>query len=306
MTDKISTEVVRRGNTNPSCHFKDAREAKFWCMTIWVQPPGYDDGIMDFLAYGKEICPTTKRVHYQSFVCLKKAKSLLGMTKLFGKGNHYEQTRGSFEDNIKYCSKDGDYISFGSLPERKGRGFRSDLIAVKDEILNGKKLDDVAITDPNLYHMYGRTLTKIEDLCMRKKFRNTMTQGFWYWGKTGVGKSHKAFEGFSPETHYVVPLNDKGWWDGYCQQDTVVLNDFRGQLTYSDLLNLVDKWPHSVPRRGREPMPFISKKVIITSSLPPEDVYHKLSSNDSLDQLKRRFVVEEVLLREDGGQHTQA
>uniref|UniRef100_UPI004047B5D6 hypothetical protein n=1 Tax=Limnohabitans sp. TaxID=1907725 RepID=UPI004047B5D6 len=121
--------------------------------------------------------------------------------------------------------------------------------------------------------------------------RTEMTQGIWYWGKTGVGKSHKAYEGFDPCTHYVV-ANDGGWWDGYTGQETVIFNEFRGSVTFSELLDLCDKWPKTVKRRNREPAPFLAKTLIITSSMAPEDVYRNILSNEeSLDQLNRRFQV---------------
>ena len=77
-------------------------------------------------------------------------------------------------------------------------------------------------------------------------------------------------------------------------QDTVILNDFRGNLKYEELLQLVDKWPKSVKRRNRQPMPFVSKHIIITSSLPPEQVYVQRNEKDSLDQLLRRITVIEM------------
>jgi hypothetical protein len=49
-----------------------------------------------------------------------------------------------------------------------------------------------------------------------------------------VGKSHKALADFDPNTHYIYP-NDKGWWDGYKQHETVVFNEFRGELDYKEM-----------------------------------------------------------------------
>ena len=132
-------------------------------------------------------------------------------------------------------------------------------------------------------------------MLLRKRFRTEMTQGIWYHGPTAVGKSHKAFEGFDPQTHYVWKLNEKsGWQDGYAGQETVIINDFRGEIPYNEMLQLVDKWPHSVPRRGREPAPFLAKTVIVTSSLSPAQVYHRRAEEDSLNQLLRRFDVIEL------------
>ena len=41
-------------------------------------------------------------------------------------------------------------------------------------------------------------------------------------------------------------------------------------------------------------MPFLSKKIIITSALRPEEVYHNLSQHDSINQLKRRIELVEL------------
>lgn len=204
---------------------------------------------------------------------------------------HWEKRKGSALQAAHYCMKDGKYEEKGELSQQ---GKRTDIDKVRNEILEGKKVDMIVLENPEFYHQYGRTLSKIEDLAMRQKFRTEMTKGVWYWGSTGVGKSHIAFQNFHPSTHYVLP-NDKGWWDAYTQQDTVIINDFRGEIKYNELLQLVDKWPYSVKRRGREPMPFTSKLVIITSSLPPCDIYKNRLEEDSLEQLLRRFEVKEVL-----------
>ena len=67
------------------------------------------------------------------------------------------------------------------------------------------------MTNPEAYHQYGpRTLTKVEDIALRSKFRTEMTTCEWLSGPTGVGKSHRAFQGFTPDTHYVWKLNDGG------------------------------------------------------------------------------------------------
>ena len=121
-----------------------------------------------------------------------------------------------------------------------------------------------------------------------------LTQGIWLFGSTGTGKSHNAFMDYDPATCYVWK-DDKGWQDGYCGQETVIINDFRGRnMPYEKLLDLVDKYPTTVNRRGREPMPFTAKTVIITSSLTPNQIYNRRDSEDSLDQLLDRFTVVEL------------
>ena len=248
---------------------------------------------MKYLAYGVETCPTTKRTHHQGFVVFKNqlSTSTKGLNKIgsmVGGNAHVEPMRGSLQSNETYCSKQSELVEFGTRP---AQGDRSDLKAVVDRIASGETTaDQICIDDPVYYHMYGRTLSKAEDIAARKRYRTEMTEGVWYWGPSGVGKSHKAFENFDPETCYVKCLTDE-WWDGYTGQETVILNEFRGNIPYSELLALVDKWPHTVKRRNREPMPFVSRFVVVTSSMCPADCYHNIAETDSLSQLYRRFKI---------------
>lgn len=238
-----------------------------------------------FIQFGREV-GEKGTPHLQGYIEFKHSVRFSTLKHLSPKA-HWERALGSELHNYAYTGKDQNYFRKGTAGKQ---GERTDLNLIKDDIMNGKKVDDLVLEKPMVYHQYGRTLTKIEDLAMRKKYRTEMTKGIWIWGKTGVGKSHMAFEGFTPETHYVLP-NDNGWWDAYTQQETVIINDFRGEIPYNQLLQLIDKYPFCVKRRNREPMPFISKTVIITSSLPPEKVYKNRDAEDSICQLIRRLEI---------------
>lgn len=270
-----------------------------WCFTLHTspaEPPQFYADDAKYFIRGREICPSTGKFHWQCFVVWNYQKTFSAVKKLFPKA-HLEACRGSPDANIRYCRKEGKYDEFGKAP---AQGERGDLLEVKEAIYSGEKTaETVMLENPSLYHQYGRTLDKIEDARLRRRFRTEMTQGIWYWGETGVGKSHKAFSGFTPETHYNVP-KDNNWWDGYTQQDTVIINEFRGHIKYDELLELVDKFPKEVSRRGRLPMPFTSKRVIVTSSLPPALVYHNRNSRDSIEQLKRRFKIVQLVKSHDG------
>lgn len=253
------------------------------------------EGKLRFIAYGKEVCPTTGRDHLQTYFMFHNqrhctAKNLNRMGNMFGPVHcNVMPMYGSLHSNAEYCSKEGKLIKLGDEPKQ---GNRADLKDVVDRIRSGETTaEDICVDDPGYYHQYGRTLTKAEDVMRRRLYRTEMTKGIWYYGTTGVGKSHAAFEGYDPQTCYVKPVLDE-WWDGYTGQETVIINDFRGQIPFSEILNLVDKWPHYVKRRCREPTPFLAKRVIITSSMAPCEVYSGVTQdNDSLAQLERRFDV---------------
>lgn len=236
--------------------------------------------------------------HLQGYTELKKPMRLNAIKNMFRVPTmHIENRKGTQTQARDYCIKDQlnrdtwDVVQIGQL---KGQGKRTDLELMKERIEEGETVDNLTIENPMLFHKYGRTLTKVEDIYMRKKFRTWMTTCEWLWGKTGVGKSHRAFENYDPEKCYLWNP-DNGWWDGYCGQETVIINEFRGQIQFSELLTLIDKWPHSVRRRGREPMPFLARHVIITSCGKPEEIYSGISESDRIDQLLRRVSVTEVV-----------
>lgn len=255
------------------------------CFTWFHETPiVFDTEVMQYLAYGHETCPTTGKKHLQGWVYWTNARWKFACRRKYKA--YFEVCNGTIADQDKYCSKESSLTTFGTKPQQ---GTRTDLQSVVNDIKDGNlTVDEIAVDNPILYHQYGRTLSHVEDIFLRTKFRTEMTTCTWYWGETGVGKSHTAFTDFDPSTHYLFRA-DIGWWEGYTQQDTVIINEFRGELKYSELLQLIDKWPYYVRRRNREPMPFTSKHIIITSSLPPAEIYHNLAEQDSLDQLYRRI-----------------
>lgn len=236
-----------------------------------------------YIIFGKEIAPTTKTPHLQGYIEFTNAKTLKSLKKI-NASIHWEFRKGTANEAAIYCKKDGDYYEHGNITNQ---GHRTDLINICTEVKNGKKVDDIALENPVIYHQYARTLHKLEDLSFRSKFRNWMTTCDWIYGPTGTGKSHKAFDNYNPATHYLWKLNDK-WQDGYCGQDIIIINDFRGEISYNELLNIIDKYPFTLPRRGREPVPLLAKHVIITCSLHPKDIYVNRNCKDKLAQLLRR------------------
>ena len=246
-----------------------------------------DEGKVLYMCYGDEVCPTTQRKHHQGWAYFKNQKSSYKEVATLLGVSHVEGMRGSLSQNDDYCSKEGAMKHFGTRPTP---GERLDLEDIKQRIMEGESVDELTMWNPELFHQYGRTLSKIEQIQLRKKFRTWMTVGKWYYGPTGTGKSHTAFEDFTPEDCYVKNLSDD-WWDGYVGQPRVILNDFRGQIKYEELLCLVDKWPHTVKQRNREPVPFLARELIVTSSLHPALLYESLKKEDSIDQLLRRFVL---------------
>lgn len=256
---------------------------------------------IQFLAYGKEICPKTKKAHNQAFFYTwnpisRLLKNLNKIGKWWGDTHcNIAPMYGNFEQNDAYCKKENIYTKLGKEPKQ---GERGDIRENVEMLTKGEiTVDELALKDPINFSMYQRLYEKINNIKLQKNWRTTMTKGYWFWGGTQCGKSHNAFTKFGiakDETHYVKNLNVM-WWDGYSQQDIVIMNEFRGEIKYNELLDLVDKWPKTVPIRNQRDVPFNSKKLVITSSKPPEEIYMKIMDHqEKLEQLERRFEIIEL------------
>ena len=110
-------------------------------------------------------------------------------------------------------------------------------------------------------------------------------QVFVYWGKTGAGKSKRAWEEATFDAFPKDP-NTK-FWDGYSGQENVVIDEFRGAISISHILRWLDRYPVIVEVKGSSCC-FKAKTIWITSNLSPDDWYPDLD-NETKSALRRRF-----------------
>ncbi len=98
---------------------------------------------------------------------------------------------------------------------------------------------------------------------------------FYLWGPPGTGKTRHVFDEHGADNVY--KKIDGQWWDGYEDQDVVLLDDFysegnRGDITLAYLLQLLDGHPIRVNVRGSTRVARWTK-VYITANLPFETLY---------------------------------
>jgi hypothetical protein len=116
------------------------------CFTVFDMNTNMDKLAENFqyMAYGKEICPSTQREHYQAFAYSKTAQRWSWWQKLLAP-NHFEKCRGTLDQNETYCAKEGQYTEYGTKPMDNGK--RRDLAEVaadiKEAALNGKRFSEV-------------------------------------------------------------------------------------------------------------------------------------------------------------------
>lgn len=106
------------GNTKTKSS-KKSQEVKRYCLTL----NNYSEQELKELEktaisacntyiFGREIGEECKTPHIQGYINLIHKKSLSAVIKLFNnKRIHFEKCKGTEQENIKYCSKGGDYIT---------------------------------------------------------------------------------------------------------------------------------------------------------------------------------------------------
>lgn len=291
------------GNIDQLSTNEDKKRHRAYCFTSFQKEKPKICEQVQYMCFSPEICPTTKKEHWQGFLFFKAKDgySIKKAQKILNGGYTIIPCNGSIEQNINYCGandyeKDGKkkfknplFEEYGTKPSQ---GKRTDLDDLKEEIKKGKTVEQIIMEEPKTYHMYGRTLQKIEDICVRKLFRTEMPKVIWYYGLTGVGKSHIAYENFDEDTCYDYDASDNGFWEDYRGQKKVIINEFRGEIPFRTLLKICDKFPFKCKRKGKGPFPLLCNEVIITSCKTPEEIYsHSLDDEDNIDQFLRRCKV---------------
>jgi hypothetical protein len=218
-------------------------------------------------------------LHLQGLVLFTNARTFEGVKRLFG-GAHLEVMRGSVHQALTYVEKeessaidefpDGN-IEFGTRPKEGagGQGSRTDLLDVYDAVRSGKRGIELIEANPAAFIKYNRGIE-----CLVSHFepvRTFKTDVFWFYGGTGTGKSRKAFEDAEAAGTWYVKDPGSSWWDGYCGQHSVIVDDYRRDMcTFSSLLRLFDRYPLPVQVKGGYRQ-FSSRVIYVTTPKKPED-----------------------------------
>lgn len=250
---------------------------------------------------------------YAYFTNQRSFKSAVASIKdlLGGQHAHIEKQKGSCEQAITYCLKektkgvitsDNDWLELGERPTGSCQGGRSArLEALTAIIADGNATrEQVYDADPATYVRNHRGLQTAQEI--KTRHRDFMTTGYWIWGPTGSGKSKWAFSGTYGNKTYdrdqIFRKPNGPWWDGYDPNlhKVVVMDDER--FSYDDafslLLNVLDRYPLSVPVKGGFKV-FRAEIVVITTRGPPDLTFReaaekaKVLFREEMDQLYRRI-----------------
>jgi len=271
-----------------------AKQSRKWCFTINNPLDNALQQIIPHATYliaGREIAPTTGTPHLQGYVYLKKSARRTGVAK-FLPSAFITQARGTHIQNRNYCSKSGHFEEHGEFP---------DLEAVQKA--NGEKGREYwaqvirSAREGTVEEEFPEEFVKRHSFCVTMAKENPrklpeLDGGFdnrWYYGEPGTGKSRLARDEF-PDL-FNKSINK--WWDGYLDQETVLLDDF--DKNHACLSHYVKIWsdrypfPIEIKNSYGQARP---KRIIVTSNYKPEEIWPEDSV--LVAAIYRRFRVERI------------
>lgn len=183
--------------------------------------------------------------HLQAVIVFKAAKTFKTLHEYF-KQNHVEEIR-NFSASLDYCKKDNDFIELGIVG---GQGARKNLVDFRDAIQSGKS-DKFLISEfPQEYFKYAKLIGTVREIDRAEEVKNVIrdVKVIYLAGESRSGKTSFVYDQHGFKNMYRI--NDyKHPFDAYGFEDVLVLDEFRGQLPLSLMLNLLEGYPLNLPAR---------------------------------------------------------
>lgn len=219
--------------------------------------------------------------HYQICLALSTKKSLGAIKRIFGEGIHGELTIS--EKAGTYCTKEdtriGDPFTLGIKPINR---------AVKTEwesVWTAAQRGDLMAIPASIRVVSYRTLRGIgADFSIPVPIERQVKI---FWGRTGTGKSRRAWEEAGDLCYSKCPRSK--FWDGYQGQTEVVVDEFRGGIDIAHILRWLDRYPVRVEIKGSA-RPLLAERMWFTSNVDPRMWYPDLDA-DTLAAFMRRVEI---------------
>lgn len=218
--------------------------------------------------------------HLQGYMNMKSQIRFSGIKKVIPRA-HIEKAQGSDQENLEYCTKEDDVPFIYGEPQTHGK--RNDLVSVCNDIVNEKKtLSEVAKTYPEVFVKYSRGIERLSLLTYKPRDSNNPPTVMWLFGCAGAGKTRYAYDRFTQDQVYMK--DSTHWWDGYTQQQCILIDDYDGKWPFRDLLRLLDRYPYRGQFKGGY-IDINSPFIIVTCEHSPSYFW----SDSDLDQITRRL-----------------
>lgn len=257
-----------------------AAQGKYWMLTIPVH--AYTPFLPEEVEYTKgQVEKGTENgfLHWQLIVSFKKKVVLSRVRAVYGP-YHAELTRSAAAD--EYVFKEDTRVD-GTQFELGVKVLKRNCPKDWDQIYASAKCGDFENIPKDVLIRSYSSLKKIhvDNICPVAQEKEV----YVFWGRTGSGKSKRAWEEASLSAYPKSPTSI--WWCGYQGHENVVIDEFRGQINISHVLRWLDRYPTLVEVKGSTVV-LQAKKIWITSNISPDDWYPDLDV-ETKSALRRRF-----------------
>lgn len=242
-----------------------------------------------FVRIGYEIAPTTGREHWQGYAELKKLWRKAALRKLAVTSFNWSvrSCNGDQAANLKYCSKERNYIDHGVL-EVKKPGKRTDLDRMRATLATSGMR---GVVEGGASYQAIRHAQLVVTYIESK--RNWKPVVIYIQGGSGIGKSllaHELASSLFPGDCIYTKSDNSKWFDQYDAHPVVILDDFRDSWwTLTESLSLVDRYARRVECKGGSRQ-LLARVMIMTSVNDFPSMYKQAEAKgEDPFQFRRRF-----------------
>lgn len=223
-----------------------------WCFTVNHDPESFElkeSALVTKAVYQTETAPTTGHVHIQGYIVFRKSRTMQQVKDYLGNDVHVAIAGGNSSQNFKYCTKAGgtNQRIIGKWTNEQGK--RNDLDSAKEAILDGISEKSLSETHFSAWCKYYKAFDRFRLLQCKPAWRDVHVT--LITGEAGTGKTKYVYDRHPSDDIYSILSYDPMWFDGYDQQDVLLLDDYRaGKLKTTELLRILDGHPIQLPIKG--------------------------------------------------------
>lgn len=183
---------------------------------------------------------------------------------------HLEACRRSEIAMAHYCSKvdtrvmgpfwsSDDFMhQVSRKPSASQQGQRSDLKRLADALDDGMTPDEIVLDDS-----LGMLMTPAGQAFVDRRYAAMMRDKYshhdrpdirvhYLFGDAGSGKSRYVHDLVDYKDLYTARMNTRDPFNHYAFEDVLLLDEFRSQCVFADLLQMLDRYPYEIDRRYQD------------------------------------------------------